>query len=156
MVCSVSFFISVMFIVAMVYLNIASYKNKTIQNYRDQLPDNLRIVYDKISQERLKIYYQGYILGLVLSFIVIMYNYKVKQNKLSLLSMIFIVLSITFVTNYFYYALYPKTDWMLNNITDINQAKIWLDMYKHMKGYYNVGLLLGLIAIIILAVAFRC
>ena len=83
MVCSVSFFISVMFIVAMVYLNISSYKNKTIQNYRDQLPDNLRIVYDKISQERLKIYYQGYILGLVLSFIVIMYNYNVKQNKLS-------------------------------------------------------------------------
>jgi len=156
MVCSVSFFISVMFIVAMVYLNIASYKNKTIQNYRDQLPDNLRIVYDKISQERLKIYYQGYILGLVLSFIVIMYNYNVKQNKLSLLSMIFIVLSITFVTNYFYYALYPKTDWMLDNITDVNQAKIWLDMYKHMKGYYHVGLLLGLIAVVVLAVAFRC
>ena len=156
MVCSVSFFISVMFIVAMVYLNIASYKNKTIQNYRDQLPDNLRIVYDKISQERLKIYYQGYILGLFLSLIIIIYNYKVKENKLSLFSIICIVLATSFIANYFYYILHPKTEWMLDNITDPSQVKIWLNMYKHMKGYYHVGLLLGLIAIIILAVAFRC
>ena len=45
---------------------------------------------------------------------------------------------------------------MLDNITDPVQVKIWLDMYRNMKGYYHTGLLLGLIAIIILAVAFRC
>lgn len=156
MVCSISFSISIMFIIAMVYMNIASYRNKTIQNYKDQLPDNLKNIYDKISQERLKIYYQGYLLGLILSLFVIIYNYKVKKNKLSLFSVIFIVLSVSFVTNYFYYTLYPKSDWMLDNITDIKQAKIWLDMYKHMKGYYHIGLLLGLIAVVILAVAFRC
>ena len=56
MVCSISFFISIMFIVAMIYSNIAVYENKTIQNYKNQLPDNLKNVYDRISKERLKIY----------------------------------------------------------------------------------------------------
>ena len=156
MVCSISFFISIMFIIAMIYSNIAAYENKTIKNYKDQLPNNLKDVYDRICKERLKIYYQGYILGLFLSLIIIIYNYKVKENKLSLFSIICIVLATSFITNYFYYTLYPKTDWMLNNITDQSQVKIWLNMYKHMKIYYHTGLLLGLIAIIILAVAFRC
>ena len=36
MVCSISFFISIMFIIAMIYSNIAAYENKTIKNYKDQ------------------------------------------------------------------------------------------------------------------------
>lgn len=156
MVCSVSFFISVMFIIAMVYCNMASYQNKTILNYRNQLPDNLKIIYDKITQERLVIYYQGYLLGLILSLFIILYNYKIKEEKLTLFSVICIVLATSFVVNYFYYTLYPKTNWMIDNINDVTQAKTWLVMYKHMKGYYHTGLLLGLISIIILAVAFRC
>jgi hypothetical protein len=156
MVCSVSFFISVMFIIAMVYCNMASYQNKTILNYRNQLPDNLKIIYDKITQERLVIYYQGYLLGLILSLFIILYNYKIKEEKLTLFSVICIVLATSFVVNYFYYTLYPKTNWMIDNINDVTQAKTWLVMYKHMKVYYHTGLLLGLISIIILAVAFRC
>ena len=156
MVCSISFFISFMFIIAMVYSNIAAYENKTIQTYKNQLPDNLKDVYDRISKERLKIYLQGYALGFMLSLFVIIYNYKVKQDKLSLFSIISIVLATTFITNYFYYTLHPKTEWMLDNINDPVQIKIWLDMYKHMKGYYHFGLLLGLISIVLLAIAFRC
>lgn len=156
MVCSISFFISFMFIIAMVYSNIAAYENKTIQTYKNQLPDNLKDIYDRISKERLKIYLQGYALGFMLSLFVIIYNYKVKQDKLSLFSIISIVLATTFITNYFYYTLHPKTEWMLDNINDPVQIKIWLDMYKHMKGYYHFGLLLGLISIVLLAIAFRC
>jgi hypothetical protein len=156
MVCSVSFFISVMFIVAMIYCNLASYQNKTILNYRNQLPENLKIIYDKITKERLTIYYQGYLLGLILSLFIILYNYKIKEEKLTLFSVICIVLATSFVVNYFYYTLYPKTDWMIDNINDASQAKTWLAMYRHMKGYYHTGLLLGLVSIIILAIAFRC
>jgi hypothetical protein len=145
-----------MFIIAMIYCNAASYKNKTIINYRNQLPSNLKNVYDRIVKERLKIYYQGYALGLIISLFIIIYNYQVKKDKLSLLSIICIVLSTSFITNYFYYTLYPKTEWMLDNITDPSQVKIWLNMYKNMQAYYHTGLLLGLIAIIVLAITFRC
>lgn len=156
MVCYISFFISIMFIVGMIYFNTQSYNNKTIQNYKNQLPLELKDIYEKITQERTKIYYQGYVLGLILSLIIIIYNYKVKKEKLSLFSMIFIVLATSFITNYFYYTLYPKTDWMLNHITDPNQIKAWLIMYNNMQKYYHTGLLLGLISVVILAIAFRC
>ena len=106
MVCSISLFISIMFIIAMIYSNIAVYKNKTIKNYCNQLPDNLKNVYYRIVKERTKIYYQGYGIGLILSLFIILYNYKIKNDKLSLLSIICIVLATSFVTNYFYYSLY--------------------------------------------------
>lgn len=72
--------------------------------------------------------------------------------------MLCIVLSTSFITNYFYYILYPKSNWMLDSdiVKDPKQVKIWLDMYKHMQKYYHTGLLLGLISILLLAVAFRC
>ena len=158
MVCAISCSISIMFIVAMIYMNIMSYKNKTVQNYKDQLPTEYKDKYENIVKERIKIYYQGYGLGFILSLFIILYNYYIKKNKLSLTNILCIVLATSFLTNYFYYTLHPKSNWMLD--TDINkdpeQVKKWLDMYKSMQIYYHTGLLLGIIAILILAVAFRC
>ena len=71
MVCQISFFISIMFLVGMVYFTFETSRNKTIKNYKKQLPVELQEVYDKITAERLQIYYQGYVLGLILSLIVI-------------------------------------------------------------------------------------
>lgn len=156
MVCQISFFISIMFLVGMVYFTFETSRNKTIKNYKKQLPVELQEIYDKITAERLQIYYQGYVLGLILSLIIILYNYKIKEEKMPLFYMICIVISTSFVTNYFYYTLHPKTDWMLNHITDPEQIKAWLIMYTNMKQYYHMGLLLGIIAVIMLAVAFRC
>ena len=156
MVCYISFFISMMFIIGMVYFTTESYRNNTIQNYKNQLPIELKDIYEKITKERMKIYYQGYTLGLFLSLLIIIYNYKIKKEKLSLFSMICIVLATSFVTNYFYYTFYPKTDWMLNHITEPSQVKAWLIMYNNMQKYYHTGLFLGLISVIILAIAFRC
>ncbi len=147
-----------MFIIAMIYMNIMAYKNKTVQNYKDQLPSEYKEKYENIVKERIKIYYQGYGLGFVLSLFIILYNYYIKKDKLSITNILCIVLATSFVTNYFYYTLYPKSNWMLD--TDINkdpkQVKAWLDMYKHMQLYYHTGLLLGIIAILVLAFAFRC
>jgi hypothetical protein len=159
MVCKISCGISIMFIIAMIYMNAMSYKNKTVQNYRNQLPDELKVKYDNIVKERIKIYYQGYILGFIISLLIILYNYYSNKNeKLSLTNMLCIVLATSFITNYFYYILHPKDDWMLD--TDVNkdpeQVKAWLEMYKQMQNYYHTGLLLGIIAILALTIAFRC
>jgi hypothetical protein len=45
---------------------------------------------------------------------------------------------------------------MLNHINNGEQAKLWLQMYKTMALYYHTGLVLGIIAVGILAFAFRC
>jgi hypothetical protein len=158
MICGISCGISIMFIIAMIYMNIMAYENKTVKKYKEQLPSEYKEKYDNIVKERLVIYYQGYGIGFLLSLLIILYNYYIKKDKLSMLNIICIVLATSFVTNYFYYILHPKNSWMLD--TDINknpdQVKAWLSMYKHMQIYYHTGLLLGIIAVLILAFAFRC
>lgn len=156
MICSISFSISIIFIIAMIYMNIMTIKNKTINNYREQLSPENKELYDKISKERLTISLQGYFLGFIISVFIILYNYYYKKSKLSTTSIVFIVLATSFLTNYFYYTLHPKSDWMLDNIKNTDDAKVWLKMYKDMKKYYHTGLVLGIIAIGILGFAFKC
>ncbi len=156
MICSISCGISVIFIIGMIYMDIMVYNNKTIKNYEQQLSPELRKKYNSIRKERLKIYFQGYILGFILSLFVILYNYMYKRDKISTGYIVCLVLATSFITNYFYYMLHPKYDWMLDNINDKQEAKTWLNMYKNMQKYYHTGMLFGLIAIGILAFAFKC
>ena len=74
---------------------------------------------------------------------------------LSTTSMVCLVLATSFITNYFYYILSPKKNWMLNHIETPEQTKPWLEMYRKMQVYYHTGLVLGIIAIGIFAYAFR-
>lgn len=157
MPCHFSCFLSFIFIVSMIYMNNATSKSQTIQKYEAQLPRNLQEIYRKIQRERLHIYYYGYSLGFILSLIIIIYNYQnnSSKSKISTTHMVCIVISTSFITNYFYYMLSPKTTWMLDHIKTPEQTKAWLEMYKSMQKYYHTGLVLGIIAVAFLAVAFR-
>lgn len=159
MPCSISCTLSLVFIISMIYMNRATTKSQTIQKYEQQLPQELKDIYRKIQQERQSIYYYGYALGFILSLIIIIYNYQ-KSNtktssKLSTSHIVCIVVATSFITNYFYYMLSPKTAWMLDHIKTPEQTKAWLHMYKAMQKYYHTGLLLGIIAVALLAIAFR-
>jgi prolipoprotein diacylglyceryltransferase len=138
-------------------MNRATAKSQTIQKYEQQLPEDLKEIYYKIQKERQSIYYYGYALGFILSLIIIIYNYqKSKPNqKLSTSHMVCIVVATSFITNYFYYMLSPKTTWMLDHVKTPEQTKAWLNMYKAMQKYYHTGLVLGIAAVAFLAVAFR-
>jgi len=131
-------------------------KNKIVRDYKKKLPNNLVTLYDKLSRERLMISYQGYILGFIISLFIIFYNYFYKVRKMGCFSMVCIVLATSFLTNYFYYILHPKSDWMLNHIKNPEEEKIWLIMYREMQFNYHMGLVLGIIGVGILAIAFRC
>jgi hypothetical protein len=157
MPCHFSCFLSFIFIVSMIYMNNATTKSQTIQKYEAQLPKDLQEIYRKIQRERLHIYYYGYSLGFILSLMIIIYNYQNKssKSKISTTHMVCIVISTSFLTNYFYYMLSPKTTWMLDHIKTPEQTKAWLEMYKSMQKYYHTGLVLGIIAVAFLAVAFR-
>ena len=158
MPCSISCTLSLVFIVSMIYMNYASTKNQTIQKYEQQLPQELKETYRKIQQERQSIYYYGYALGFILSLIIIIYNYQKSSShktKLSTSHIVCIVVATSFITNFFYYMLSPKTTWMLDHIKTPEQTKAWLQMYKSMQKYYHTGLLLGVIAVALMAIAFR-
>lgn len=156
MPCFTTCMVAVSLIIAMIYFHNATLKSKIVQEYKKQLPSNLQNLYEKIASERMRINYYGYTLGLILSFIIILYNYKKTQNKLTTTSLVCLVIVVSFLTNYFYYILTPKSTYMLEHINSPEQTKAWLRMYKEMQYNYHFGMVVGIISVGVLAFAFRC
>lgn len=157
MPCLTTCLISTGLIISMIYFQNKTMNNKVVQEYKKQLPSNLQNLYEKISKERLRINYYGYTLGLILSLIIILYNYSfTNRNKLTNTSLVCLVIVVSFFTNYFYYILSPKSTYMLEHINSPEQTKAWLTMYREMQYNYHMGLIIGIIAVGVLAYAFRC
>lgn len=155
MPCYISCALATIFVIASIFTTNMTQKNKTIQQYQSQLPANLQNIYKKITQERQKIYYCGYALGLVLSIIIIVYKNQ-KRFPMTNATMVCTIITVSFITNYFYYMLSPKSTYMLEHINSPEQTKAWLAMYKAMQYYWHAGLVLGIIAVAFLGLAFRC
>jgi uncharacterized membrane protein YkgB len=148
--------ISAVFVIGMIYFYNMTDKSKVVKYYKSSLSSDLQKRYDKITKERSTISYQGYILGVILSLGIIFYNIKIKKERLNTSALVCIVVATSFLTNYFYYMLHPKSDWMLNHMNNQQEVKAWLLMYREMQYNYHMGLVLGIIAVGILAFAFRC
>jgi uncharacterized protein YacL len=148
--------ISAVFIIGMIYFYDITDKSTIVKHYKASLSSDLQKRYDKIAKERMTISYQGYIVGFVLSLFIIFYNLKFKGVKMNSFSLVCTVMATCFLTNYFYYMLHPKSDWMLNHMGTQEEVKAWLQMYREMSFNYHAGLALGIVAVGILAFAFRC
>ena len=155
MPCYISCALATIFVIASIFTTNMTQKNKTIQQYQSQLPANLQNIYKKITQERQKIYYYGYVLGLILAIIIIVYKNQ-KRFPMTNATMVCTIITVSFITNYFYYMLSPKSTYMLEHINSPEQTKAWLAMYKAMQYYWHTGLVLGIIAVAFLGLAFRC
>ena len=153
MTCSISCSISCIFIIGMIYFYNATDKSEIVKQYKATLPIDLQQRYEKITDERKKISYHGYILGLFLSILILFYNIRIKMHTISLVCT---VMATCFLTNYFYYMLSPKSDWMLHHTTNQDQVNAWLIMYREMSYNYHLGIVFGIIAVGIFAFAFRC
>jgi uncharacterized protein YacL len=145
--------ISAVFIIGMIFFYNRTDKSAIVNQYKKKLSVDLQQRYDTISKERMMISYQGYLLGFILSMFIIVYNRKVKLSNSSLVCTL---IATCFLTNYFYYMLHPKSDWMLNHMGTQEEVNAWLQMYKEMQYNYHAGLVLGIIGSGILAFAFRC
>jgi hypothetical protein len=156
MPCVISCMISAIFIIGMIYFYNMTDKNLIVNNYKSSFSSDLQKRYEKISKERMTISYKGYILGIIFSFVIIFYNLKIKSSKMNNISLVCTVVATSFITNYFYYMLSPKTDWMLNHMNDPKEIKLWLLMYREMQFNYHMGLVLGIIAVGMFAFSFRC
>ena len=156
MPCSISCMISGVFIIGMIYFYNMTDKSEIVKHYKDKLSIPLQKRYEKITEERKKISYHGYILGFILSLFIIFYNTKMRGYKMNTFSLVCMVMAVCFLTNYFYYILSPKTDWMLNHTSSQEEVKAWLQMYREMSYNYHMGLLLGIIGVGVGAFAFRC
>ena len=154
--CSISCMISAVFVIGMIYFYHMTDKNAIVKHYKEMLSPELQKRYDKIAQERRAISYYGYGLGLLLSLCLIFYYIQIKKMRMGASALVCMATATTFLTNYFYYMLSPKSDWMLNHLNKQQEVNAWLQMYKGMQYNYHMGMALGIIAVGIFASAFRC
>jgi hypothetical protein len=148
--------ISAVFVIGMIYFYHMTDKSAIVKHYKEMLSPELQKRYEKISQERRAISYYGYGLGLIFSLCLIFYYLQIKKVKMSASALVCMATATTFLTNYFYYMLSPKTDWMLNHMNKQEEVNAWLQMYRGMQYNYHMGMALGIVAVGIFASAFRC
>ena len=151
MICNTTCFIALIFLVANVYTIFSCSNDNYKQEFKNTLTNEQKITYEKIIDERKRIYYYGFILGIFLAILFIFVNNKIFKKKFNNISSVCLVGTITFITNYLFYILYPKTDYMLLHLNDKTQIQGWLNIYKKMQFKFHLGFVLGIIAVMILS-----
>lgn len=164
MVCGTSCLISIVFLVAMAYFYSATSASQVAQKYEATLTPEQRDHYKDIVSERTRLAYEGYGLGFIISVVYIWLHSTItrsgigrlfKRERMSAISMVCFVVAVTSLTNYFYYVLSPKKQFMLNYLNGKEEVARWLAMYKEMQFNYHMGLLCGVVAAGVGAFAFR-
>jgi uncharacterized protein YacL len=131
---------------SMIMSMLASKKSKNFVNFMNILDNNQQQIYKKIIKERMNIYIQGMVIGILLG---VLFSYNSSFNR-EQRTCIFIVIALGF--NYLYYSLYPKTTYMIQHLKTPEQNTAWLKIYKEMKFRCKIGLILGIVGYILLGV----
>lgn len=155
MPCTITCFLALAIIVAMVIMTSMVHNDPSIQSYRKQLPDDIKNTYDEISAERAQIYYTGYVVGFILSILVILLNRIVLKNKMPASAMVCLAIVVSTFVSYFYYVLSPKSKYMVSVLKTESEKEAWLKIYKSMQYYYHLSFVLGIVAVGVFAYAFR-
>ena len=156
MVCGITCIVALVFLIANIYIIFSCSNNKQLKkNFLNVLNEEQKITYEKIINERKNIYYGGYILGILLSLIGYFSITKFTKMSFNKISLICFVGAITFVTNYLFYILYPKSDYMLLHLNDKKQIQEWLNIYKTMQFKFHIGFVLGILAVMIFCSSFK-
>lgn len=150
MICYKCCGLGLIFLIANIFI-IFSCNKKFKNDFKNSLSNEQKKLYLDIINERKWIYYSGYILGLFLSILVVTFFKNIF--KLTKISNICIIVTITFVTNYLFYILYPKKDYMILHLKNEEQIKDWLNIYKYMQFRYHLGFVIGIIALIFGSIA---
>ena len=133
--------IAAAFIGASVYTMLTCESCPPFTGYKASLSPEQKQLYDKVAEERRNLYLMGLVIGTVLAFGYLWMN-DLSLNPLKH-SCAFVAIAL--LTQYMVYQLTPKTNHMLPNLQSPEQVKGWYDVYRHMKGRYHVGMVLGVV-----------
>ena len=150
--CAYSCGIAATLFAGMAYCTYMGNRTKLVQDYVQTLTEDQQQIYAKIVAERRGIYLRGFGWGLLLSVLLlgIHHQYLTMSRAVLLCN----VAAITLTTNYFYYMLSPKSDWMVLHFENKSDSANWLRVYRGMQVNYHVGLVLGIVGTVVLSNAF--
>ena len=156
MICGTTCIIALVFLIANIYTILSCSNNKKDKiEFLNVLSSEQKNTYEKLINERKNIYYMGYAVGILLSIIILFIMKKILKMRFNNISLVCLVGSIVFVTNYLFYILYPKSDYMLLHLSDKRQITEWLKIYRKMQFKFHLGFVLGIIAVMIFCLSLR-
>ena len=152
--CATSCGIAATLLAGMAYCTYMGNRSALVKNYMRTLTPDQQQTYLKITEERRGIYLRGFGWGLLLSALLLGIHHQ--YASMSRAALLCTVAAITLATNYFYYVLSPKSDWMVLhfNTQNNNDGANWLRVYRGMQVNYHVGLVLGIAGTVLLSNAF--
>lgn len=138
MKCKLSCMIATAFIGGSMYIML---RDKSIhKEFKNLLDDKQKKIYKDIKYDRFHIYMNGSLFAIAFS---LFYRFFSKdKNPVTVACMASLIFS---ATQYFYYTLHPKRDWMVKHLKGKKQIEVWLRNYKIMKFRWHYGMLLGII-----------
>ena len=154
--CPTSCGIAATLITGMAYCTYMGNRSQLVTDYMRTLTPDQQQTYARIVDERRGIYLRGFGWGLLLSALLLgIHHQYLTMSRAALLCS---VAAITLATNYFYYVLSPKSDWMVLHLNPHQKqdAANWLRVYRGMQVNYHVGPVLGIAGTILLGNAFYC
>jgi len=156
MICGTTCIIALIFLIANIYTILSCANDKKDKtDFLNVLTSKQKDTYEKIINERKTIYYMGYVIGILLAIFAIFIMKKVFKIHFNNISLVCLVGSIVFVTNYLFYILYPKSDYMLLHLSDKRQITEWLKIYRKMQYKFHLGFVFGIIAVIVFCISLR-
>ena len=114
MVCYGSCMFASVFLIANIYTMFSCANDNNKAQFKNTLSQEQQVLYEKIIDERKKIYYGGFLLGIVLSFIAVYlernFYFRATPNHLRYLKFVWLQVLLLLQTIYFiYYILKPTT-----------------------------------------------
>lgn len=125
---------------------LVSKQDAIFQVYHKSLNAEQSEALERITNHRLSLYVQGTVLGIILVTLIALYGGKAMSPLTSGCTFVAVVL----LTQYFYYSLMPKPDWMIRHLKTQEQNEKWLNVYRHMSFRWHMGLLVGLVGFFML------
>lgn len=125
---------------------LVSKEDPVFKKYHATLEPEQKDALDRIANERMNLYIQGTLVGVVL----VVLLWFLGMRELSPFANGCAFVAIVLLAQYFYYILMPKSDWMVKHLNSKVQNEEWLNVYRHMSVRWHGGLLLGLVGFFLL------
>jgi uncharacterized membrane protein YkgB len=143
-ICKSTCLISIMFIVGNIIFSILM-KNSNVKNQASK----------KIVEERQKLAIQGYIAGIIVGLLLVALKIYIFKN-LSKTEGFCIMVASTFVVQYFYYILMPKSDYMIVHLDTKEEREQWIKTYRTYQFNYHLSIFIGIVGAGLLGLSLKC
>ena len=149
MVCINSCLIAFVLLSGTIATMITSKTSPNFRKFNETLTLEQQKLYKNITMERLRIYIEGMILGLITG----LFGLSLLPKKVDNASKVCLFVIVCLLINMVYYRMYPKSNYMVKHLNTQEQKEAWLAIYKEMKYRHLFGMILGFGAYIVLGMA---